>query len=207
MQTLRALPRVSLHLPELVGRARALGVIAGCLVTAAGIAATLDAGLGVGPYDVLGSGVAGRTGLTFGVANLIISTVVCFIGWRLGAKVGFGSLAAVLTIGPLVDGWRLLLPVPAALGWQVVWLLVGLGVLSFGLSLIVAAGLGSGPVEVLMLGLSGRGVPLRWVRTGLEISFCVAGIVLGGQFGVGTIVIALAIGHTLTAFVPREIAR
>lgn len=206
MRTTSTAPRVSLHLPLLVGRARLPAVLVGCAVAACGIAMTLQAGIGVGPYDVLNSGVSKQTGITFGAANVLGSITACFIGWRMGAKVGVGTVVSVVLIGPLVDAWRWVLPEPSALAAQSAWLLVGLVVLAFGLSLIIAANLGPGAIEVLMLGIVARGIPLRWARTLLEVGMCVAGILLGGQFGVGTIVIALAIGHVMALFVPREVA-
>lgn len=206
MQIAPPAPRFSLHLPMLVGRARLPGVLAGCVIAACGIALTLRAGLGVGPYDVLNTGVSARAGISFGAANVIASVIACLIGWRLGVKIGLGTAIATLGIGPLVDGWLLLLPEPSALLAQVGALSVGLVVISFGLSLVIAAGLGAGAVEVLMLGIVNLGVPLRWARTALEVGMCVAGILLGGQFGLGTIAIALAIGHVMALFVPREVA-
>lgn len=207
MATIRPSRRRSLRLPLLRGAARPFGVAAGIAVAAGGIAATLQAGLGVGPYDVLNSGVSQQAGITFGTANVLASVVACLVGWRLGAKVGPGTIAATLLIGPAIDAWRWALPQPSSPGLQVLAFLVGLVLLSYGLSLIIAAGLGPGAVEVLMMGIVVRGVPLRWARTALEVSMCLAGIALGGQFGVGTLVIAFGIGHLMALFVPREMTR
>jgi uncharacterized membrane protein YczE len=204
--TTRTATRFSLHLPLLAGRWRLLGVVTGCVIAAGGIAATLQAGLGVGPYDVLNSGVSGQLGISFGTANVLASVTACLVGWRLGGKIGPGTIVATLAIGPFVDLWRLVIPEVSALPIQIGLLLAGLVVLSFGLSLIIASGLGAGAIEVLMLGIVNLGVPLRWARTVLEIGMCIAGVALGGQFGPGTILIALAIGHVMAMFVPREVA-
>lgn len=193
-----------LRLPWLAGRTRVLGVVLGCVVAAAGIAMTLQAGLGVGPFDVLVSGLAFRLGVSFGVASVLMSTAAAIVGRVLGAHVGPGTFVSMLAVGPLIDAWRLVLPEPVHVVWQTALLVVGLVVLSLGLSLLIVARLGAGPVEVLMLGLSGRGLAMRWVRTIMEITFCVAGIVLGGQFGAGTIFIAVFVGHVIAFFVPRD---
>ena len=195
-----------LSLPRWQGRARWGALLAGCLVAGGGIALTLLADLGVGPYDVLNSGVAAQLGVTFGLASVLVSTLFVAVGWRLGAVVGPGTLVAMLGIGPSVDAWSLLLPGSVeGLAVQGGLLVIGLVAIAFGLSLVIAANLGAGPMEVLMLGLSGRGVPLRWVRTGLEIGVFATGWALGGQVGVGTVVIALAIGHLIAAFVPSDV--
>ncbi len=144
--------------------------------------------------------------MTFGLASVVVSTLFVAVGWRLGASVGPGTLVAMLGIGPSVDAWSLLLPGAVdGLVVQAGLLAVGLVAIALGLSLVIAADLGAGPMEVVMLGLSGRGVPLRWVRTSLEIGVFATGWALGGQAGVGTVIIALAIGHLIAAFVPSDV--
>ena len=195
----------SLHLPTLSGHWRYAGLLLGVVIAAAGIAATLQGRLGVGPLDVLNDGLSKQAGITFGTASVIASTTAVLLGWRLGAKLAGGSLFAMLALGPSVDMWLLAVPQPPGLTLRLAFFLVGMLLLAFGLSLLIAADLGPGPIEVLMLGLTGRGVPLRWVRTGIEAALAVVGGLLGGQLGLGTLVIVLVIGHLIAAFVPAGI--
>lgn len=194
----------ALTLPRLRGGARVPGMIAGCVVLALGIAAALEAGLGVGPYDVLIDGLAEQAGVTFGVASVGLGVAFVLAGWALGGPVGLGTVVAVALVGPLVDGWRLLVPAPEAMAAQAGQLVVAVPVIAVGLGLMIAARLGVGPMEVVMLGLVGRGVPLRWVRTALEVSVAACGWALGGSLGVGTVVIALTLGHALATVNPRQ---
>ena len=53
-----------------------------------------------------------------------------------------------------------------------------------------------------MTGLAARGMSLRAVRTGIELTVLAAGIALGGTVGVGTLIYALAIGPLAHVFVP-----
>ena len=79
------------------------------------------------------------------------------------------------------------------------------GVLLCGLAsaLYIGAQLGRGPRDGLMTGLSRRtGLSLRLVRTGLEVSVVVIGLLLGGVLGVGTVVYALAIGPLTQLMLP-----
>lgn len=195
----------SLRLPVLRGRARLPGLVAGCAIAALGIAAALEAGLGVGPYDVLIDGVATRAGVTFGVASVALGGLFVLAGWALGGPVGLGTLLVVGLVGPLVDVWRLVVPDPQALAGQLSQLAVAVAIIAMGLGLMIAARLGVGPMEVVMLGLLDRGVPLRWVRTAMEVGVAASGWALGGQLGLGTIVIALGLGHALAAVIPREV--
>lgn len=190
-------------LPRLHGRARLPAMVAGCVVLALGIAAALEADLGVGPYDVLIDGLADRAGVTFGMASIGLGAAFVLAGWALGGPVGLGTVVAVALVGPLVDGWRMLVPAPEAVVAQAGQLAVAVPVIALGLGLMIAARLGVGPMEVVMLGLVGRGVPLRWVRTALEVAVAATGWALGGTLGVGTLVIALTLGHALAAVTPR----
>lgn len=198
--------REFVRLPAIRGRTRLVTLPLGAIIGGGGISLTLWAGLGLGPYDLLIDGVSEVLGTTFGVASVVTSVVVVFTGWRLGGPVGPGTIVTMLGIGPMVDAWGWLLPAsPEVLWLQVVGLLVGLVTLGFGLSLVVASNLGGAPVEVLMLGLAGRGLSLPWVRTLMEITMAATGWALGGMLGLGTVVIALAIGHILALFLPKEL--
>jgi uncharacterized membrane protein YczE len=70
--------------------------------------------------------------------------------------------------------------------------------------LYIGAGLGPGPRDGLTTGVAARGRSVRVVRTTVEVSVLVAGWLLGGTVGVGTLLYALSIGplthHTIPAF-------
>ena len=51
--------------------------------------------------------------------------------------------------------------------------------------LYIGARFGPGPRDGLMTGLAARGMSLRAVRTGIELTVLVAGIALGGTAGSG----------------------
>jgi uncharacterized membrane protein YczE len=67
----------------------------------------------------------------------------------------------------------------------------------------IGAGLGPGPRDGLMTGLATRGLSIRVVRTGIELTVLLAGWLLGGSVGAGTVVYALAIGPLAHFFIPR----
>ena len=62
---------------------------------------------------------------------------------------------------------------------------------------VIIAEIGPGPAEVLMLAIHGRGHELARTRTGIELASVALGWALGGQVGVGTAVVASAIGPLL----------
>jgi uncharacterized membrane protein YczE len=70
----------------------------------------------------------------------------------------------------------------------------------------IGAQLGRGPRDGLMTGLARRtGGSLRLVRTGLEVTVVVLGLLLGGTLGLGTVLYALAIGPLTQLWLPAWI--
>ncbi len=77
--------------PIMVSAVALNGVATGCYI---------GAGLGPGPRDGLMVGIAAR-GQSIRVVRTLIEATVLLIGWLLGGRVGFGTLAYALAIGPL----------------------------------------------------------------------------------------------------------
>ena len=62
------------------------------------------------------------------------------------------------------------------------------------------ANLGPGPRDGLMTGLQElTDLPIAWVRSGIELSVIIIGWILGGIFGLGTLLFALGIGPSVAA--------
>jgi uncharacterized membrane protein YczE len=69
--------------------------------------------------------------------------------------------------------------------------------------LYIGSGLGPGPRDRLMTAIAARGHRVWAVRTVLECSALVVGYVLGGHVGVGTVLLAFAIGPVTHAGLRR----
>ena len=63
----------------------------------------LESRLGLSPWDVLNQGIAKHTPLSFGIANTVVALVVLVAAWRLGARIGAGTVANAVLIGVFVD--------------------------------------------------------------------------------------------------------
>lgn len=67
-----------------------------------------------------------------------------------------------------------------------------------GSSLYITCGLGPGPRDGAMTGLHQRtGVRVGRVRLGIEVVVSIAGALLGGTLGLGTLLFALLIGQSV----------
>jgi uncharacterized membrane protein YczE len=164
-----------------------------------GIALMADADLGLGPWDVLHQGLARHTGLSLGTLNIAVGAVVLLLWIPLRQRPGIGTVLNVLVIGAVVDLALALVPEPRHLAVRAVAMLGGVVLMGVGSGLYIGAGLGPGPRDGLMTGVAARGHSVRSARTALEVTVLVLGWALGGTVGVGTVVLALAIGPLVQA--------
>jgi uncharacterized membrane protein YczE len=179
--------------------ARAAWLVGGLFLCACGILAFLESRLGLPPWDVLHQGIAKHTPLSFGFANEVVAIVVLFLAWRLGSRPGVGTVANAALIGLFVVVVQPLAVVHHLSTWplpaRIVLLTFGLLLFGVGSAFYIGAALGAGPRDSLMLiGALRSGVRIGAVRAALEGTVLVAGVVLGGTVGVGTLVFALLIG-------------
>jgi uncharacterized membrane protein YczE len=174
-------------------------LLTGLVAMGGGIGLMAEAGLGLGPWDVLHQGLALHTGLSLGSLNIAVGVGVLLLWLPLRQRPGIGTVLNVLVIGLVVDLTLALLPEPEHLAVQVPAMLGGVVLMGVGSGLYIGAGLGPGPRDGLMTGVAARGHSVRSVRTALEVTVLVLGWALGGTVGVGTVVLALAIGPLVQA--------
>ena len=173
-------------------------LFAGLAFIGIGVAFTKRANLGLGPWDVLGDGLAQITGIQLGTASIVIGAIVMVLWIPIREKPGVGTLTNLVLIGIFMNAALIVIQSAAGFLLQSAWLIFGLLLIGVGSVSYLASQLGAGPRDGLMLGLSRKtGWSVRLTRTALEITVLVAGWLLGGAVGVGTVVIALTIGPVI----------
>lgn len=158
------------------------------------ISLMLRAGLGNQPWDVLHQGLARHTGLSIGTILIITGAAVLLCWIPLRQRPGIGTVANIVVIGVAVDLANAVLAAPTHLATRVAFLAGGIVLCGVASGLYIGANLGPGPRDGLMTGLARRTWSLRGWRTTIEIAVVIAGFLLGGTVGIGTIAYALAIG-------------
>ena len=158
--------------------------------------------LGNDPWDVLHQGLSRQTGIGTGIWVCIAGALVMLLWIPLRQRPGLGTLSNVVVVGLVLE--LCLVAFEPAHSPAARWTLLLSGVLLNGMAtgLYIGARFGPGPRDGLMTGLAARGMSLRAVRTGIELTVLVAGIALGGTAGIGTVLYALAIGPLAHVFVP-----
>jgi uncharacterized membrane protein YczE len=181
---------------------RLLQLYAGLTLYGASASLILLSELGNDTWDVLHQGLSRETGIGTGIWVCLAGALVMVLWIPLRQRPGLGTLSNVVVVGLVLELCLVLFEPahdPAAR-----WTLLLSGVLLNGVAtgLYIGARFGPGPRDGLMTGLAARGMSLRAVRTGIELTVLAAGIALGGTAGIGTVVYALAIGPLAHVFVP-----
>jgi uncharacterized membrane protein YczE len=184
-------------------RRRLPQLLVGIPVLGVGIALTLQARLGVSSYDVLHQGIAAKTGLSVGTVVILVGLAILLLWIPLRQRPGLGTVVNTLTVGLVIDLALHVVPEPDLLAARIPLLVAGIVVTGLGMGLYIGAGLGPGPRDGLMTGLAAKGFPLWTVRTVLELAALLAGWVLGGNVGVGTVLFAFSIGPLGHFFLAR----
>lgn len=184
--------------------ARRIGqLLVGLFLYGIAIAMMLRAGLGTAPWDVLTQGIAIRTGLPFGLLTNVIGALVLLLWIPIRQRPGLGTVVNVLTIGPSIEFGLWAIPAPSDLIPRLALLIGALALLAIATGLYIGARFGPGPRDGLMTGIHARwGVRLWIVRTAIEVTVLVAGWLLGGTVGIGTLAFALLIGPMVSVTVP-----
>lgn len=187
---------------------RALGLgtriamlLAGTVTIGASVAVLLWNDFGPGPLDVFIGAVRTLTGLPLMVAVWLTIGSLAVIAWALGRRPGVGTLVGPLVTGPIMQFVLTVLeryPSPDYLVEKIVVHLLAIGLIGVGAGLVINAGLGAGTGELLAAAASDRsGRPEPRMRLLFESTWLVMGALLGGPYGLGTVLVALAIGPSV----------
>ena len=158
----------------------------------------IQSGLGNAPWSVLAQGISLKSGLSIGTSTLIVGSLVLALWIPLRERPGFGTLSNIIIISLFIEIATNIFPKQENLIPGLIFTLVGIAMVGIGSSLYITCGLGPGPRDGAMTGLHQRtGVRVGRVRLGLEVVVSIAGALLGGTLGLGTLLFALLIGQSV----------
>ena len=163
---------------------RIIRLVVGYIVCALGMVMTINARLGLAPWDVLHQGISNVTGVTMGRANIILGFIIILIDISLGENIGWGTVFNMLLVGTFMDVLMLNGLVPIFTGFfpSLIMLLLGVLTLGYGVFIYMSAGFGAGPRDALMVGLTKKtGKSVRMVKNTVEILALIVGYLLGGS--------------------------
>jgi uncharacterized protein len=177
---------------------RASVLFFGLFIFGLGDSLLIQSTIGNAPWSVLAQGVSEKVNITMGWSTFAISTLVLLLWIPLKEKPGFGTISNIVVIATAIQIGVSIFPQQDNYFIGVIYCLLGIAMVGFGSALYITCGLGPGPRDGLMTALHNRsGVRIGRVRLGIEGSVLVAGWLLGGTVGLGTLLFALFIGQSI----------
>lgn len=170
----------------------------GLFLYALGIIMTINANLGLAPWEVFHQGLSKNIGITMGQASIYVGIVFVILDSLLGERLGWGTLSNMIFIGLFLDILMLnhLVPVFQSMIPRFIMMLLGMLTIGMASYFYISAGLGSGPRDGLMVALTKKtSKSVRFLRNCIEFSVLAIGYFLGGSVGIGTIIMALTAGY------------
>lgn len=181
---------------------RAVALLAGIIGVGIGISVMVSAHLGVAPADVLATGGAEQFDIGVGTMGWISGGIFMLLATAVRRPPSWGTIIGGVLVGQVVNLVVDRVPEPDAMVWRIAMMLLGLALLYVSISVGVATTLGTGPMELLMLGLVDKGVSVQVARWGIEATTVTIGFLLGGQIGVGTVIFVVSTGPVLARTLP-----
>ena len=173
-----------------------------------GLGFMIDADFGVAPADALFTALSRTSGLTVGTILVLASILMVIMSWALGLRPAIGTLVSFVGIAVVVDLTRVLLGLIDAPEWSLaaripLWI-AGLILFSGGVMGIFASELGASPYDQVVRSIAYRtGRSLGFSRLMVDVVALLGAIVLGGSWGIGTVIILVAVPIALTVVLPR----
>ena len=183
-------------------------LLVGLWIYGLSMAMMIRSDLGLDPWDVFHAGVVAHLPLSFGTVVVIVGAFVLLLWIPLRQAPGLGTVANVVLIGVATDVTLALIHTPSDVFARAALLLGGIALNGLAGALYIGAQLGPGPRDGLMTGLTARtGLPLRLVRTSIEVTVLVTGFLMGGTVGLGTVLYAVGIGPIVQELLPLVTVR
>jgi len=180
---------------------RTIRLIFGLFLYALGSFLTIQANIGLAPWEAFSMGGAYLTHLSYGNIVVITGFIIIVIDFVYKEKIGFGTILNAILIGKFVDLIQFVNIVPKMSNFWLglLMLLLGLFVICIGSYFYIGACLGCGPRDALMVALGKRlpKVPIGAIRGLIEGTVLIIGWLLGAKIGIGTIISVFGIGLIL----------
>ena len=184
---------------------RLLILFIGLIIAHLGVTLFLLADLGADPFNVLIQGLRHlvmKTGLspTHGTVHMCVCFLIVIVLIIVDRKyVKLGTLVCMFCGGPIIDFFTFVLQglgiSQAGIVVKILVLVLGCGILASGMSLVIRSDAGTGPNDLVAVVISEKS---NWrfgiVRIATDVLFVLIGFLLGGKFGVGTVICAFLVG-------------
>lgn len=191
---------------------RVAALLVGLTIAHLGVTLFLLADLGSDPFNVLIQGLfrffPWPSVMTHGYVHMGVSFGIILVLLLVDRDyIRVGTLLCMILGGPIIDVFTLLLGgiinAQSAMALRLAALVAGCVILAFGMTVVINSKAGTGPNDLVAVVISDK---THWkfgaVRIAVDVCFALAGFLLGGTVGLGTIICAFLVGPAAQAFMP-----
>ncbi|MBQ1726470.1 MAG: hypothetical protein II039_03690 [Treponema sp.] len=190
-------------------------IIIGLFIFSFGVHLTIFANIGLAPWDCLGMGLSRHLPLNYGLCMTLVAVTILLIDILLKEKIGYGTIIDALFTGNFVQFFNSVNPFPLnkSLAAGIAIMLVGFVFMALGMAVYMKCAQCCGPRDSLLVGLGKRmpWLPIGLVEVLLWAFVLLAGWLLGGPVGIGTVISTFGAGlvmqlvYYIIRFEPRNL--
>ncbi len=183
-------------------------LITGLLIAHLGVTLFLLANLGADPFNVLIQGLNRFTPFSHGITHACVCfLIIVFLLFADRSYIKAGTLVCMAAGGPIIDMYTYLLGglVNGDMYLPVRLLIVAAAcmILAFGMTVVIQSDAGTGPNDLVAVVISDKcRKKFGPVRVIVDVLFVLTGVLLGGVFGIGTLICAFLVGTAAGYFMP-----
>lgn len=194
---------------------RVVILMIGLTIAHLGVTLFILADLGSDPFNVLVQGIYRTLSelthwpfLTHGRTHIAICFLIIVILLFVDRSyIKIGTVLCMIFGGPIIDLFTVLLTPIFALSsaflFKLVLLALGCVILAYGMTIVIKSDAGTGPNDLVAVVISDKSKKkFSIIRIIVDFSFVLIGFLLGGSFGIGTIVCAFCVGPVAGYFLP-----
>ena len=194
---------------------RIIILLIGLTIAHFGVTLFLLADLGADPFNVLVQGVyrsssrlTGWSLLTHGRILILLCFIIILVLLYIDRSyIKAGTILCMICGGPIIDFFTIFLsplfPENCSLIYKIFMLALGCVILAYGMTIVIKSDAGTGPNDLVAVAISDKThKPFSIVRIVVDVSFVLAGFLLGGIVGIGTIICAGCVGPVAGLFLP-----
>ena len=187
----------------------------GLTIAHLGVTMFLLADLGADPFNVLVQGLyrgldamSGWAFLSHGRVHIAVCFLIILVLLIVDKSyVKLGTIVCMVFGGPIIDFFSLLLAplfaMVSSFAAKLLLLALGCVILAYGMTIVIKSQAGTGPNDLVAVVISDKlKKKFSVIRVIVDFSFVAAGWLLGGVFGIGTLVCAFLVGPVAGIFLP-----
>lgn len=186
----------------------------GLTIAHLGVTLFLLSALGADPFNVLIQGLhnivvnAGMSSATHGMVHMAVCFLIIAVLLAVDKSyIKAGTVVCMFCGGPIIDFFSWILAGLHISDMDIVMkllvLVIGCAVLAFGMTVVIRSEAGTGPNDLVAVVISDKsGKKFGIVRVITDCVFVAAGAVLGGKFGIGTVICAFLVGPVAQLCMP-----